>query len=246
MDPNEPLHSQPRLESVAESEATFRVVEQAILGLWKVVNSLSRIRPPGPKYYRVTIFGSSRMQPGDALYEDVRRLTTELAAMGCDIVTGGGPGLMAAANEGERLGDVDNRTRSFGLRIELPFEQAANPFVEKLYMHETFFTRLHHFVRLSSAFIVMPGGIGTTLETMMIWQLLQVRQIHDRPLVLVGKMWPDLVDWARRHMLTATPQRADPEDIDLPTCVETVEEAAAIIREHHARFRADVGARSSR
>lgn len=240
MEPNEPKDALSRLESAAESEQTFRVIEEALLGLWKVVNSLSRIRPPRPKYYRVTIFGSSRMQPGDALYEDVRRLASELAGMGCDIVTGGGPGLMAAANEGEQLGDVEDRTRSFGLHIELPFEQSANPFVEKLFRHETFFTRLHHFVRLSSAFLVMPGGIGTTLETMMIWQLLQVRQIHDRPLVLVGKMWPDLVDWARRHMLTATSPRANQEDLALPTCVDTVEEAAAIIREHHARFQAGV------
>jgi len=240
MEPNEPKDPESRLESPAESEQTFRVIEESLLGLWKVVNSLSRIRPPRPKYYRVTIFGSSRMQPGDALYEDVRRLATELAEMGCDIVTGGGPGLMAAANEGEHLGDVENHTRSFGLRIELPFEQSANPFVEKLFLHQTFFTRLHHFVRLSSAFLVMPGGIGTTLETMMIWQLLQVRQIRDRPLVLVGKMWPDLVDWARQHMLTPTPQRADPEDLTLPTCVDTVEEAAEIIRKHHTRFKAGV------
>lgn len=240
MEPNDPNVSEDRLESAAESEQTFRIIEESLLGLWKVVNSLSRIRPPRPKYYRVTIFGSSRMQPGDELYDDVRRLATELAGMGCDIVTGGGPGLMAAANEGEHLGDVGNRTRSFGLHIELPSEQSANPFVEKLFLHKTFFTRLHHFVRLSSAFLVMPGGIGTTLETMMIWQLLQVRQIHDRPLVLVGKMWPDLVDWARHHMLTATPQRANPEDLNLPTCVDTVEEAAEIIRKHHARFKAGV------
>ena len=85
--------------------------------------------------------------------------------------------------EGEELG---GGVRSIGVRIKLPFEQGANPFVEQLYTHETFYTRLHQFVRLSSAFIVVGGGIGTTLETLMVWQLLQVRQVTDVPLMLTG------------------------------------------------------------
>lgn len=220
-----------------DAEETFEVVEDALYDLWSVVNDLARIRPPRPKYYRVTIFGSSRMQPGDELYAEVRRLSTELAGLGCDIVTGGGPGLMQAANEGVRLGDPENRTRSFGLPIELATEEEPNPFVEKMYRHRTFFSRLHHFVRLSSAFVVVRGGIGTTLEMAMVWQLCQVRHIGDLPLIFVGDMWRELVEWARRHMLDHDRHLASPEDLEIPHCVDTAEEAAAIIREDVMRFR---------
>lgn len=237
--PPRPLRHR-RRESVAASrpEEVFEAVEDSLVSLWDVVNELARIRPPKPKYYRVTIFGSSRMRPGDALYDDVRRLASELARMGCDIVTGGGPGLMQAANESARLGDPENRIRSFGLPIELPTEEEPNPFVEKVYHHRTFFSRLHHFVRLSSAFVVVRGGIGTTLETMMIWQLCQVRHVRDLPLIFVGEMWKELVEWGRRHMLNSDRRLASGQDLDIPRCVETVEEAAAIIGEDMDDFMA--------
>ena len=115
-----------------------------------------------------------------------------LAELGCDIVTGGGPGLMQAANEGAAEAGAAARKQSIGIRVDLPFEQEVNPFVEQMFEHRTFFTRLHHFVIASDAFVVAPGGIGTVLETMMIWQLLQVRHLHDTPLILVGKMWAEL------------------------------------------------------
>ena len=216
---------------VSESDEAFDVIEDALLDLWNVVDDLSRIRPGESKYYRVTVFGSSRMREGDPLYGEVRELARRLAAMGCDIVTGGGPGLMQAANEGEVLGDEDGRTRSYGLNIDVAHEQEANPFVEKAYMHRTFFSRLHHFVRLSDAFVVMPGGIGTSLEAFMIWQLCQVRHVQDLPLILVGDMWNELVGWTRRHMCDGERSLADPEDLEIPRCVDTVEEAIAIIRE---------------
>lgn len=222
--------------AASRPEQVFEAVEDALVSLWDVVNELARIRPPKPKYYRVTIFGSSRMQPGDAVYDDVRQLATRLAGMGCDIVTGGGPGLMQAANEGARLGDPENRIRSFGLPIELPREEKPNPFVEKVYRHRTFFSRLHHFVRLSSAFVVVPGGIGTTLETMMVWQLCQVRHVRDLPLIFVGRMWKELVEWGQRHMLEGDRLLAAPQDLVIPHCVEDVNEAVAIIREDLDRF----------
>lgn len=229
------------LTSEAVTEETFDVIESSLRDLWTVVDDLSRIRPPRSEYYRVTIFGSSRMRPGDRLYEDTRRLATELAAMGCDIVTGGGPGLMQAANEGEAIGDPDNVTRSFGINIELPHEQLANPFVEKLYMHRTFFTRLHHFVRLSHAFIVMEGGIGTTLEAFMVWQLCQVRHVYDTPFIFLGEMWGELRAWAGHWMTDGRdPQLASPADLDIPTCVPSVDEAVAVIREHKRRLQIGV------
>lgn len=209
-------------------------IETALRDLWKVVDDLASVPAP-TEYYRVTIFGSSRMSRGDRLYRDVRSLAGELAQRGCDIVTGGGPGLMQAANEGERRGDVGDRTRSLGLNVELPHEQETNPFVEEAHTHRSFFTRLHHFVRLSSAFVVVPGGIGTTLEAMMVWQPCQVRHVHDRPLIFVGDMWEELVDWARRHMLEGDPADerplADPADMDIPRCVGDVRRAVEIIEE---------------
>lgn len=227
-------------------EDVHDLIETALLDLWKVVDDLARVPAPRDEYYRVTVFGSSRMDEGDELYEDVRRLAEELSRRGCDIVTGGGPGLMRAANEGQRRGNVDGRTRSYGLNIELPYEEGPNPFVEKAYLHRSFFTRLHHFVRLSSAFVVVPGGIGTTLEAMMIWQLCQVRHVDDRPLIFVGAMWRELVEWAKRHMLEGAAERplADPDDLDIPRCVDTVDEVVDLLEEeieHFHRKRAGEG-----
>lgn len=221
---------------VVVGEETFEVVEDALVDLWSVVNDLARIRPPRPKYYRVTVFGSSRMRRGDRLFEDVRSLAEQLSSMGCDIVTGGGPGLMEAANEGAKLGDPDNVTRSFGLPIELSWEEEPNPFVEKIYRHRTFFSRLHHFVRLSSAFIVVPGGLGTLLETAMIWQLCQVKHVSGIPLIFLGEMWEDLTVWARAHMLGGERNLASPEDLSIPLCVPTVDAAVEVIRQDLERF----------
>lgn len=216
----------------------FDVVEDTLLDLWKAVDDIARIHAPRLPYYRVTVFGSSRMRAGDPLYGQVRELARELSSMGCDIVTGGGPGLMEAANQGAEEGDPENRTRSFGLNIEVPHEQQVNPYVEKAYTHRTFFTRLHHFVRLSSAFVVVPGGIGTTLEAFMVWQLLQVRHITDRPFVMLGPMWRELVEWGRRFMLDGGPRPlAGRHDLDLPSCVEEVSDAVAIIRADLIRVR---------
>jgi len=211
-------------------EEVFEAIEDALLDLWNVVDDLSRVRPPASPYYRVTIFGSSRMHDGDPLYVEVRELARRLAAMGCDIVTGGGPGLMQAANEGETLGDSDGRTRSYGLNIEVPHEQGVNPFVEKAYTHRTFFSRLHHFVRLSDAFVVVRGGIGTTLEAMMVWQLCQVRHVTDRPLIFVGRMWGELLEWAERNMVGDGRGLADPGDVEIPHCAPGIDEAIEIIR----------------
>jgi uncharacterized protein (TIGR00730 family) len=221
------------------SRQMYKAMEKSLRELWGVVDDLAAVMPPRPTYYRVTVFGSSRMHAGDALYLEVRRLAQELAAMGCDIITGGGPGLMQAANEGELLGDVANRTYSIGLNVELPHEQAPNPFVEKLYHHGTFFSRLHHFVQLSSAFVVMRGGIGTTLESLLVWQLCQVGHLKRRPLIMVGSMWPDLVEWGREHWLSDEGNLADPDDLEIPVCVDNVDEAVALIRDNLEEWASD-------
>ena len=224
-----------RLVSLGDEEAVRKILSTTVLDLWKVVNNLTRLRPSKRERYRVAIFGSARAQPGTPVYDEVKRAAAAFAAMGCDIVTGGGPGLMQAANEGARTGTASG---SVGIRVELPFEQDVNPFVEEAFEHETFFTRLHHFVIASDAFVVVPGGIGTVLEMLMIWQLLQVRHVADVPLVLVGNMWPGLVQWAKASMLDPRLALANPQDLDIPRCVASADEAIAIVRDLQERWRA--------
>src|SRR5580765_3311553 len=217
--------------SLADEEAVKKILIDSVYGLWEVVNNLTRLKPTRRERYRVTIFGSARARPGTIAYEETKRVSKALAEMGCDIITGGGPGLMQAANEGVKL--AGDSAQSVGIRVDLPFEQDVNPFVELAFEHKTFFTRLHHFVLTSDAYVVSPGGIGTVLELMLIWQLLQVKHVHDTPLILVGNMWAKLVDWARAHLLTTQPPLVNPEDVDIPTCVNTADEAIALIRKHH-------------
>jgi uncharacterized protein (TIGR00730 family) len=209
-------------------EAVRQVLATSIMGLWQVVNTLTRLRPSKRERYRVAIFGSARAKPGTFVYDEVKRVATAFAGMGCDIVTGGGPGLMQAANEGAALA---GGAASMGIRIELPFEQDVNPFVSHAFEHGTFFTRLQHFVIASDAYVVVPGGIGTVLEMMMVWQLLQVRHVDNVPMILVGKMWRGLIDWAAQSMLDPAQPLASPEDLKMPICVDTADEAIAIIRD---------------
>jgi hypothetical protein len=236
-----PAEVAPATVSLADEDAVKRVLTDTLFGLWATVNNLTRLRPSKRERYRVTVFGSARTEPGHWVYREVKSMCTALSAMGCDIITGGGPGLMQAANEGAQEAQAGERVQSIGIRVELPFEQDVNPFVEQAFEHQTFFTRLHQFVLMSDAYIVAPGGIGTVLESMMIWQLLQVRHLHDTPLILVGKMWQGLVDWASEQMLRPGFELASAEDMTIPVCVETADEAIAIVREHHARWRTAQG-----
>jgi hypothetical protein len=224
-----------RLVSLADEDAVKQLLASTVLDLWKVVNTLTRLRPSKRERYRVAMFGSARAQPGTFVYDEVKRAAAAFASMGCDIVTGGGPGLMQAANEGARVGGASG---SMGIRVELPFEQDVNAFVEQAFEHETFFTRLHHFVIASDAFVVVPGGIGTVLEMLMIWQLLQVRHMDNVPLILVGKMWRGLVDWARSSMLDPRLALINEEDLKIPQCLDTADEAIAVVREFHAKWQA--------
>ncbi len=224
--------------SLRDEREVLDLVADSIMGLWDVVNNLTRLRPTRRERYRVTIFGSARVPEDHWVYAAVRDVAEELTRLGCDIVTGGGPGLMAAANEGTRRADPSAVGRSVGIRVELPFEQDVNAFVSEAYEHRTFFTRLHQFVLMSDAFVVMPGGIGTVLEAMMIWQLLQVGHLRDTPLILAGKMYADLVAWCRTHMVGQEPRLAAPEDIALPQCVEDGPGILQVVRRHHSIWQA--------
>lgn len=220
--------------SLADEEAVKRILVDSVLGLWETVNNLTRLRPSRHDRYRVTIFGSARARPGGFAYEETKRAAAALAALGCDIITGGGPGLMQAANEG--AASSGGTAQSVGIRVDLPFEQEANAFVTQAFEHRTFFTRLHQFVITSDAYLVAPGGVGTVLETLMIWQLLQVNHLRDTPLLLVGRMWPGLVSWARTAMLSYDPPLANVEDFDIPICVPGADEAVEVIRENYGRW----------
>src|SRR6187455_571908 len=215
---------------LSDEDAAVALLERAVGGLWEVVNDLTRIRRTTRQNYRVTIFGSARLKPGTPAYEGVKKLAAELTGLGCDILTGGGPGLMQAANEGAHSANAKGLSRSVGINIELPFEQEVNPFVEQAFTHRTFFSRLHHFMIMSDAFVVTPGGIGSLLELSLCWQLLQVRHLYNTPLIVVGKMWAELVEWARRHMLREGSELASDVDFKIPLCVNTIEEAIALVR----------------
>ena len=221
---------------LSDEDASIELLERAVTGLWEVVNQLTRFRRTTRQNYRVTIFGSARLKPATPAYNAVKKLAAELTEMGCDIVSGGGPGLMQAANEGAHSVQPKASKRSIGIRIKLPFEQDVNPFVGQAYEHRTFFSRLHHFMIVSDAFVVVPGGIGTLLELSLAWQLLQVRKLYKTPLILVGKMWAGLVEWGRQSMLQKGNELASDIDFTIPHCVNTIDECLALIRENRAAW----------
>jgi hypothetical protein len=225
-----PGFGQSDIVRLSDEDATVSLLERAVTGLWEVVNELTRLRRTSRQNYRVTIFGSARLKPDTLAYGGVKQLAAELTEMGCDIISGGGPGIMQAANEGARSIDPNALHRSVGIRVELPFEQELNPFVGLAYEHRTFFSRLHHFMIASDAFVVVPGGLGTLLELSLAWQLLQVRKLYNTPLIVVGKMWADLVEWGRRTMLIEGSELASDVDFTIPHCVNTIEETIALIR----------------
>jgi len=221
-----------RCESSAD---VARVIDRSVEQLWATIERLERLQPRNVEEFRVSIFGSSRLAPETALYAEARELAHRLANAGCQIVTGGGSGVMQAANDGASNGGITEPAREGGLPVRLVAGEGGRPFVEQLYRHRTFFSRLHHFVRLSSAFVVFPGGIGSTLEAMMIWQLLQVHHLPPVPFILYGEHWDGLLQWMADTVVAGG--FADEGDLEIPRRVNTVDEATAIILEELERFR---------
>ena len=205
----------------------LRAFDRSILAAYRIINWLDRKAPLERRYFRVAIFGSSRIQESDAIYAEVKELARRLSFMGCDIVTGGGPGLMRAANEGARAGAYRYKTRSIGLTILLPMEEQPNPFLDEVAQHNTFFSRLHQFIRLSHAYLVVDGGIGTTLEALMVFQLLQVKMLKDRPLIFVGPMWRGLRSFLEHEIIARG--YASPTDLDAAVWVDSLDEALAAV-----------------
>jgi uncharacterized protein (TIGR00730 family) len=146
----------------------------------------------------VSVFGSARVPEDDPEYELARAVARELSAAGMEIITGGGPGIMEAANRGAKEGG----SRSIGLNIELPFEQHENPYLDVEMTCHYFFTRKLFFVRYAVGFVVFPGGFGTLDELFEALTLSQTHKTRHFPVVLVGSdYWSGLVDWMRERLL---------------------------------------------
>jgi len=193
------------------------------------------------EFFRVCIFGSARISPGSPFYKQVEDLAVALASQGIDIVTGGGPGLMEAANKGAKAGS--NKSRSIGLPIDLPFETDANSHLDVKHQHRRFSSRLDEFMRISHAVIVTPGGIGTCLELFYTWQLMQVGHIKQRPLILLGSdMWKGLMGWLSEQPLQQ--ELMSVRDFDMLKVVDSVDEVLKVLEPEIEKFRAGIQASS--
>lgn len=193
------------------------------------------------RFYRTCIFGSARIKPDSAAYNDVVELARLLASDGIDILTGGGPGLMEAANKGAKLGQTDKRTKSlsFGISIQLEFEPEPNKHLDVKRHHHRFSSRLDDFMRLSKSVVITPGGIGTLLELFFTWQLVQVKHIDMRPLVLMGgDFWTGVIEWMKKMPLSRGLVSAP--DFNCISIVDSPREVYEIISKHHAEFRKKV------
>jgi uncharacterized protein (TIGR00730 family) len=179
-------------------------------------------------HFRVCVFGSARIRQGDPVYAMVHDLAKELGMLGADVVTGGGPGLMEAANSG--LQDAHSqKVRSYGLPLAVPtIGEPANKHLDIKSMHSRFSLRLDEFMRLSHAVVVAPGGIGTLLELFYVWQLLQLSMIEKRVVLMLSRRyWDGLLSWMHDQVLAHGLIGA--KDLDLVRVVDTIEEAIAIL-----------------
>ena len=186
-------------------------------------DALSRLGPA------VTVFGSARTQPDHPEYQAAVRMSELLAQQGLAIITGGGPGIMEAANRGAH----DVRGTSIGLNITLPQEQRANPYAEFQLDFRYFFARLVMFVKYASAFVCFPGGFGTLHEFFNSMTLIQTGKTERFPVVLIGRSyWRGLLNWIRHTLLPARGyDKIDPEDEDLFVLTDSLSETVRIVVE---------------
>ncbi len=174
----------------------------------------------------IAFFGSARSVEGELAYDTARSLASKLAGEKCAIITGGGSGVMEAANRGAQEG----RGLSIGLNIEIPFEQIANPYIDKLISFRYFFVRKVIFIKYSIAFVILPGGFGTMDELFEALTLIQTHKIAPFPLFMVGKdYWRGLVDWVTERMLGEG--KIGPKDLDILHVVDSEEEVVEGIRD---------------
>ncbi len=167
----------------------------------KTKRNIIRLIGKRDKHFRVSIFGSARIRKNDKIYKEIYYLARMLGEEGIDVVTGGGPGLMEAANSGHRAGSRKSKAHSIGLGIILPKEQKYNNSVDYQKTFSHFTGRLDRFTLLSNAVVVAPGGVGTMLELFYIWQLVQVKKISNIPIILLGTQWQGFTEWLEKWPL---------------------------------------------
>lgn len=201
----------------------FKIMAEFVEGFEK----MSKIGPC------VSIFGSARTEAGSVYYSLAEEIAFKLTNEGYGIITGGGPGIMEAANKGAQKA----KGKSVGLNIKLPFEQAPNPYIDhdKSITFDYFFVRKLMFIKYAQGFIVLPGGFGTMDELFESLTLIQTQKIGKFPIVLVGiNYWKGLLQWIQEVLLTEKYINAD--DLNLFKVVDTADEAVKVIDEFYSRY----------
>jgi uncharacterized protein (TIGR00730 family) len=208
----------------ADSWNIFKIMSEFVEGYEK----LARIGPC------VSIFGSARTEPGTKFYKLAEDIAFKLTQCGYGIITGGGPGIMEAANLGAKRG----KGRSVGVNIALPFEQEPNLFIDsdKLITFDYFFVRKVMFMKYAQGFVVLPGGFGTFDELFEALTLIQTEKTGRFPIVLIGKdYWSGLITWLRETMLEQH-HNIHPEDLNLFTVVDEADEAVSHINDFYSKY----------
>ena len=208
----------------SDSWQIFKIMSEFVQGF----ETMSKIGPC------VSVFGSARTKPDNKYYKQAEEIGYLLTQSGYGVISGGGPGIMEAANKGASRGEG----KSVGLNIELPFEQSSNPYIDndKLINFDYFFVRKVMFVKYAQGFIVLPGGVGTLDELFEAITLIQTQKIGKFPIVLVGKTyWEGLLVWIKEIML-AKEQNISIEDLDLFNLVDTPAEAVDVINDFYKKY----------
>jgi uncharacterized protein (TIGR00730 family) len=203
--------------SINESWRIFRIMAEFV----EAIETLSRVRRA------VSIFGSARTAPDDPYYQKAELLARLLAEKGFGVITGGGGGIMAAANKGA----AEAGGQSVGMNIRLPFEQKPNPYANISIDYKYFFTRKVMFVKYAMAYVIMPGGFGTLDELFEALTLIQTKRIKSFPVILMGsEYWKGLVDWLKKTMLHAS--KISAADLELFQIIDDPEEAVKHIQKY--------------
>tara|TARA_B100000212_G_scaffold113679_1_gene84722 strand:- start:278 stop:949 length:672 start_codon:yes stop_codon:yes gene_type:complete len=200
----------------------------------ETVNGFETLIEVGPS---ISIFGSARTKPSDPYYKKTVEIASMISEMGFGIISGAGPGIMEAANKGAKLA----KGKSIGLRINLPFEQFTNEFVDEEYLlkFDYFFVRKLMFQKYSQGFVVMPGGYGTLDELFNALTLIQTKKSKLFPIILVGKKhYEPLFTWIKGTL--AENKLISPEDIDLINLVEEKEEVQQILSDFYDKNNIDI------
>lgn len=203
--------------SAEESWRVFRIMSEFV----DAIETLSEL------HRAVSIFGSARTEPNDPYYAKAELLAQRLAKKGFAVITGGGPGIMAAANKGAS----EAGGQSVGMNIRLPFEQKPNPFSNIAIDYKYFFIRKVMFVKYAMAYVILPGGFGTMDELFEALTLIQTRRIKPFPVILMGsEFWKGLIDWLRETMLRD--HKISPEDLDLFQIIDDPDEVVRHIQKY--------------